>query len=146
MPNVPRSARLEEHSDGSVTLRFPYHPMLVEEIKRHVPARFRRYDAEAVPAWTVYLPYTQIALSLLRSHFGEVTGPRKAQPRDRQMQEPRANSAFAALHLLQSAPRSVVDAAYRALAKQHHPDLGGDPETMRRLTEAYGVLSRRLGA
>ncbi len=34
--------------------------------------------------------------------------------------------AYAALHLLPTAPPEVVQAAHRALVKLHHPDAGGD--------------------
>lgn len=37
------------------------------------------------------------------------------------------------------APSEVVS-AYRRLVRQHHPDLGGDPETFRSLTVARDVL------
>jgi DnaJ-like protein len=33
--------------------------------------------------------------------------------------------------------RDELRAHYRALCKTHHPDLGGDPEAFRRITEAY---------
>ena len=48
--------------------------------------------------------------------------------------------AHAALHLAPGAPLPVVRAAYRALAARHHPDVGGDPEAMRRLNAAYATL------
>lgn len=35
-----------------------------------------------------------------------------------------------------------VKARYRALAKEHHPDLGGDPETFKRLKAQYDALER----
>lgn len=34
-----------------------------------------------------------------------------------------------------------IKAAYRALAREHHPDRGGDHEAMAQLTVAYDVLS-----
>jgi curved DNA-binding protein len=34
-----------------------------------------------------------------------------------------------------------MKAAYRKLAKQHHPDLGGDPEKFKLINEAYDTLS-----
>lgn len=34
----------------------------------------------------------------------------------------------------------AVTATYRWLAKQHHPDVGGDPELFRRLTAARDLL------
>jgi curved DNA-binding protein CbpA len=33
-----------------------------------------------------------------------------------------------------------VRAAYRALAARHHPDVGGDESTMKRLNAAYAAL------
>ncbi len=34
----------------------------------------------------------------------------------------------------------VIQAAYRALMKKHHPDLGGDPAVARKLSAAYAML------
>ena len=34
-----------------------------------------------------------------------------------------------------------IKRAYRELSKKHHPDLGGNPEIMKRINEAYSVLS-----
>lgn len=45
--------------------------------------------------------------------------------------------AFAALHLTPDAPVTAVQAVYRALARQHHPDAGGDELTMKRLNAVY---------
>jgi curved DNA-binding protein CbpA len=39
------------------------------------------------------------------------------------------------------ADRAAIQAAYRALARQHHPDFGGDEATMAALNEAWAVLS-----
>lgn len=36
-----------------------------------------------------------------------------------------------------------IKAAYRKLASQHHPDKGGDKDTMQQIQEAYDVLSDR---
>lgn len=36
-----------------------------------------------------------------------------------------------------SASNDEIDTAYRRLIKQHHPDVGGDVEAFRRVTEAY---------
>jgi hypothetical protein len=38
---------------------------------------------------------------------------------------------------------NVIRSAYRALAKLHHPDLGGDPNLFRRIQAAYEVLEAR---
>lgn len=40
--------------------------------------------------------------------------------------------------------RSLVDDAYRELAKKYHPDVGGDPELFKKLTEAIAEARRQL--
>jgi curved DNA-binding protein CbpA len=45
-----------------------------------------------------------------------------------------------ALHILElpaSASIDVIHQRYRQLAKQYHPDAGGDSETFRRINAAY---------
>lgn len=48
--------------------------------------------------------------------------------------------ALRLLDLQDPVERSEVVAAYRRLARQHHPDLGGDPDTFRSLTRARDLL------
>lgn len=44
---------------------------------------------------------------------------------------------YAVLYVARNAPKEVIDAAYKALSKLHHPDKGGDPETMKKINAAY---------
>ena len=39
------------------------------------------------------------------------------------------------------ASRAEIHRAYLGLARRHHPDAGGDPDAMRRVNEAWGVLA-----
>jgi hypothetical protein len=52
------------------------------------------------------------------------------------------SNAFATLYLAENAPKQVVTAAFRALAAVHHPDKGGDAETMARINAAYDELKK----
>ncbi|HXG65593.1 MAG TPA: hypothetical protein VNO70_10830 [Blastocatellia bacterium] len=52
--------------------------------------------------------------------------------------------AYQTLHLLPSAPVEVVQAARKARAKLHHPDLGGDAERMKAINHAANTIERRL--
>jgi len=49
---------------------------------------------------------------------------------------------YATLGVLPSAPREVVEAAYRTLAKAAHPDTGGSAERMRVLNAAIASIRK----
>ncbi len=53
---------------------------------------------------------------------------------------------FAVMHLLPSAPQSIIEAAWKALAKLHHPDMGGDEETFKRIADAYSRIKENGSA
>lgn len=44
------------------------------------------------------------------------------------------------LGVAKNAPETVVDAAYRSLAKEKHPDQGGDAEEFTRIKQAYDTI------
>jgi len=50
--------------------------------------------------------------------------------------------SYRMLGLSPSASWEEIERAYRAKAKLHHPDRGGDGDTMRALNEAYAKLKR----
>ena len=50
------------------------------------------------------------------------------------------SEALQLLGLDASATESQIRSAFRAAAKQHHPDVGGDAEMFKRITEAHDVL------
>ena len=50
--------------------------------------------------------------------------------------------ALAVLGLPPSATRQQIKRRYRVLAKQYHPDRGGDRRQMQRIIAAYEVLMR----
>ena len=46
------------------------------------------------------------------------------------------------LGLPPNATRQQIKRRYRALAKKHHPDRGGDQQEMRRIIAAYELLMK----
>jgi curved DNA-binding protein CbpA len=50
---------------------------------------------------------------------------------------------YAVLQVARDAEPEVIRAAFRALARKHHPDFGGDPRRMAALNEAWNVLGNR---
>ena len=47
------------------------------------------------------------------------------------------------LNIRHDADYLIVKAAYHALAKRHHPDMGGDTATMQRINQAHEYMSTR---
>jgi len=50
---------------------------------------------------------------------------------------------YAVLHLLPTAPMAIIEAVWRALARLHHPDVGGDEELFKRLSAAYRRIKEK---
>jgi len=55
-------------------------------------------------------------------------------------QDPQQLEALGILELSWGASRAAVKAAHRRLVKVHHPDMGGDAESFRRINAAYQLL------
>jgi hypothetical protein len=53
--------------------------------------------------------------------------------------------SFRLLGLSPSANWDEIERAYRKKAKIHHPDHGGDEDTMRALNEAYSLIKKSRG-
>lgn len=140
--------------DGQLECSFPYSKNLIERIKIHIPAYARTYEP-ATKVWLVDEAYSLIALRLMRETY-----PDTIMADNRHMHsewkfseaEPAANPSFAVLYLMPTAPRCVVEAVYRALSKQFHPDRVPAPERasaherMIALTNAYDAIRDRLAS
>jgi hypothetical protein len=135
-------------TDYGVRLAFPYDPAMVEGLKA-IPAYARTYSPEA-KTWTVREPYIERAIGLLLKHFPHATvvGERARQSAPPPSSPPKPQyAAHSVLFLLPGAPPEVVDAAYRALVKLHHPDRLPELEkaagnaTLARINVAYAQLT-----
>ena len=56
------------------------------------------------------------------------------------MQTAAHKNYYEILGVSEDASRAEIDRQYKRQAARHHPDLGGNEETMKSLNEAYGVL------
>lgn len=103
------------------------HPKIVEYLRRGVPQTYRYYSADD-GCWMVHTKYAQTLAKL-----GNVQ--MQSAPMD----------PYAVLHLLPTAPESIIKAAWRELAKTLHPDLGGDAEQFKRAKDAYEtIISKKV--
>jgi hypothetical protein len=138
------SAVVERLPDRSIEIRFTYRRDVVEALKLHISADCRSWDPDW-KVWTVRPPYTDTAINILGRAFGfdgvEIVDRHQAEP------EPtlpaRVDPVFATLWVLPGAPPAVITAAYRALARELHPDAGGDTRAMQKVNAAFEELQAR---
>lgn len=109
--------------DGSIDTGFDFSWSIVNGIKSLVPPGARSFDGET-KVWCV--------------DFEFVGRHEQAEPEPQPIR--RDDDAYRELHLLPSAPPELVTAAYKTLARLHHPDVGGDTATMQRLNDAFAKL------
>ncbi len=136
-------------SEPTIAVRFPrYDAWALEELKNQVPASARSYDPQH-RVWYIGIGWMQIVTAVLEMAFGPKTIENEASAyRRRATPEPirRTDPHYSELHLLPSAPWPVVEATYKALARLHHPDIGGDSEMMKRVNLAFESLQKRGAA
>jgi len=71
---------------------------------------------------------------------GQSAGRSAGQARGHTPIDPRRREALTLLGLEPDASPAAVKAAHRRLVKRHHPDMGGDVESFRRVDAAYRLL------
>ena len=52
------------------------------------------------------------------------------------------STSHSVLFVTSDAPSEVIEAAYRALIKKHHPDAGGDTQTAAKINQAYSEIKK----
>jgi hypothetical protein len=132
-----KRAIVHDVGDG-VILETPFVADFVDDLKAEISARKRRWDP-ARKAWWVAASAIDQALDITRRYYTVEF----AEEADEPAPYPRSESvnAWAALWLVPGAPPEVVAAAYRAMAKLHHPDHGGDNAAMQRVNAAYEEIT-----
>jgi hypothetical protein len=112
-----------------------------------VRAAFALYGPRAIE-WLNEAPFRVVEELLERVRRLEESGQRRRGTRTANHSgaaggdsDPR-RQALALLELEPGASQAAIKAAYRRLAKRHHPDLGGDGAAFQRLEAAYRLLIR----
>lgn len=127
-------------ANGDILLRAPYNPDFLHDLKQLIPARHREWLPDD-RLWHISARFAPDATVLARSWFDavEIIPHRRAQDPGHPP-SPKTIDSLARLHLRETAPWPVVEAAYKALARLHHPDKGGDQTTMKHINAAYTNL------
>jgi hypothetical protein len=103
---------------GGAILETPFLQDFVAAIKREIPPRSRWWDNQE-KQWHVDPSHAHTAARIFRAFF----------PGPESFQRPGATEPptwAKTLYVQPDAPLVVIEAAYKALAKVHHPDKGGN--------------------
>ncbi len=131
---------------GEAVLTFPFSRELVDALKDEVPGYARSYDPDT-KAWSVQSAYVAVARSLVESVYPDVEvidfSPNFGRHESRRAApDASGRTSYTVLHLRETAPPELIEAAFRCLARLHHPDRGGDVATMQRLNAAHAALTK----
>lgn len=148
---------------NSVSIEAGYNEGFVAAIKAVIPKHSRSYGDHI---WKVDVRYYSALVALCNHFFGsrwidnihgvpepqttawkEVWEAHKNTDASRSRFEQKTIlptlDSYSTLYVTPNAPKEVITAAYRVLAKIHHPDAGGTNEMMTRINAAYTDLQRR---
>jgi hypothetical protein len=132
------NALLLPHDDIRFILRTVYDAAFVEALKIAIPPAYREWDASK-KAWYIWQDWDETVIQLVKDQGGHVidkrpqVAPAAVVPRPLQ-------DACTLLCVTPDAPLSVAEAAFKALARLHHPDVGGDTRMMQQLNDALATF------
>lgn len=132
--------------NGSLTFKYAsgYDAALIGTLKSLVPPPARTYDP-ATHVWTFAEHYADAALRCVQRRTGvqvRLSGERQRRG-FRVITGGAGDPDLKTLYVRDDAPWEVVEAAYRALSKLHHPDRGGDTAAMQQINGAFERLQTR---
>ena len=119
-------------------VEFDYCAEMVDGIKTKIPSRLRTWKP-TLRQWWFKSDAILVVCTLAQKHCSGYTHMGESPTGAAIVTNA---SAYAMLHLLPTAPPEVVTAAYRALAKKAHPDVGGSTQTMQTINTAYALIQR----
>lgn len=101
------------------------HAQVVKALKTVVPPLYRYFKDTS---WYVHKDYLDGIVQLAEKH-------QKVDRVNISLEQ-----AYSVLYLTTQAPMTIVSTVWKALAKEHHPDRGGDPEEFKKITQAYELI------
>jgi hypothetical protein len=125
-------------ADERLVLKSPYNPDLVQALKDAVPYGYREWDGPA-KVWRIDPDWPDVVFTALTAIGVTIVDKRPADPLPTPV-APDLQEACTRLCITPEAPLVVAEAAYKALARLHHPDVGGEVATMQALNEAIATF------
>jgi hypothetical protein len=121
--------------DGKILLQTGFNVLLVKLLYT-LPEKERAYRDEN-RTWYIDQKHEQTVVSWLQRFGYLITDVDQAVPA--------GDDSFAVLGLLPTATWEVCEAAYKALVKVNHPDVGGNPEIMKQINAAWDRIKLSKG-
>ncbi len=146
--------------NGDAEFHSPYNAVYVSLLRERIPAAGRRWvprEGQAGGYWWVAAPHVDQVARYFSEFFPDGdfldAAPRGARYRAHTPPPPppRRDDPFGVLHLRETAPLELVEAAGRTLAKLHHPDAKPPGEralataAMQRINTALDQVRRLRG-
>ena len=131
------------YMDTTIWVKAPYKAIFITALKEQIPKEYRYWDKDE-RAWVVNYAYESELLTLCSEYFSDVSkyGERRYNTTPRAIQSP---PAYQTLHLLPTAPKEVVMAAYRALSKLYHPDVNNSSDATKKMVKINAAFSEIMG-
>jgi hypothetical protein len=135
---MPHAAVLDVGSDDRVILRSPYNPDVVQALKDTIPYAYREWDG-AAKVWRIHPEWGDVLVQTLEAAGVRVLDKRPVVPLPVVMCSA-LDQACRQLFVTPDAPLEVAEAAFKALAKRYHPDVGGDTALFQALNDALATF------
>jgi hypothetical protein len=113
----------------------------ISELKEIVPVAFRNYEPTKktwiITDWGCLDEWIDELRSVYTVEIEDDDEQQSRPPPPQSIASP-----FQTLYLLPNAPPEVIKAAYKALAKIHHPDARGNSEKMVAINRAFEIITQ----
>jgi len=128
------------YMDTTIWVKAPYKADFITALKTKIPKEYRYWESDE-KVWVVNYSYEDELLSLCSEYFDDIAkyGERKY------ITAPKSPPAYQVLHLLPTAPKEVVVAAYRVLSKLYHPDINKSSNATKEMVKINAAFEEIMG-
>lgn len=134
----PATIWFDEQS-GVLKIRCDFDSKFIESLKVHIPIKSRAWNKQT-KTWEVEVAFLDTALHLMTKFFDHIVTPQFGKRNSALQNKPDESDPYSTL--LRLAPDDLVKKVYRELAKELHPDKGGDKDKIQKVIKAYERIKK----